>query len=256
MSAALTTDSLRTILGREVEEIHLTIAKSSVLGLDPETIAHTIGIERAEVEELMTTQDYKDIRLLVGAENLKDRTERDSGWDGIENAAVRKLQRRTELENDTDTLLRIAAVANRATRRTAPPKESGPLDPSQAGARVPITLTQRYTEKLNSNGQLIERSQTRHISVLDGSAVNPNFAEVKNLLQGVAAEGTTAPPSRLSGNPQDEDDGVSEAAKAAYRVMAPAEQTQTAIVNRASNSEADSPFTIDELMRAAGRLKR
>lgn len=253
MSAALTTDSLRTILGREVEEIHLTIAKSSVLGLDPETIAHTIGIERAEVEELMTTQDYKDIRLLVGAENLKDRTERDSGWDGIENAAVRKLQRRTELENDTDTLLRIAAVANRATRRTAPPKESGPLDPSQAGARVPITLTQRYTEKLNSNGQLIERSQTRHISVLDGSAVNPNFAEVKSLLAGGGTE-HTIPQSNLTGNPTEGE--VSEAAKAAYRVMAPAEQTQTAIVNRASNSEADSPFTIDELMRAAGRLKR
>lgn len=183
MSAALTVDSLKVILGREVEEIHLTVAKSSVLGLDPETIANTLGVPRAEIEELMESSDYKDVRLLVGAEQAKDRVERDLGWDGIENAALRKLQRRTELENDTDTILRIAAVANRATRRTAPPKESL-LDPSQAGARVPLTLTRRFTEKLNGAGQTIERTETQQISVLNGSAVNPSFKEVNSLLQG------------------------------------------------------------------------
>ena len=73
MSAALTVDSLKSILGREVEEIHLTVAKSSVLGLDPETIANTLGVPKEELEELTETQDYKDIRLLVGAEQAKDR---------------------------------------------------------------------------------------------------------------------------------------------------------------------------------------
>ena len=183
MSAALTVDSLKSILGREVEEIHLTVAKSSVLGLDPDTIANTLGVSKAEIDELMELQDYKDIRLLVGAEQAKDRVERDFGWDGIENSALRKLARRTELENDTDTLLRIAAVANRATRRAAPPKESL-LDPSQAGARVPLTLTRRFTEKLNGSGQLVERTETQQISVLNGSAVNPTFKEVDSLLQG------------------------------------------------------------------------
>lgn len=192
MSAALTVDSLRTILGREVEEIHLTVAKSSVLGLDPETIANTLGVAKAEIEELMEQQDYKDVRLLVGAEQAKERVERDYGWDGIESIAVRKLGRRAELENDTDTLLRIAAVANRATRRTAPPKESV-LDPSQAGARVPLTLTRRFTEKLNGTGQIVERSETQQISVLNGSAVNPSFKEVNSLLQ--ATSGGPAPES-------------------------------------------------------------
>ncbi|MGL5935888.1 MAG: hypothetical protein ACRCZI_09740 [Cetobacterium sp.] len=183
MSAALTIDSLKVILGREVEEIHLTIAKSSVLGLDAEVIANTLGVTRNEIEELMESADYKDVRLLVGAEQAKERVERDYGWDGIEGSALKKLGRRVELENDTDTLLRIAAVANRATRRTAPPKES-PLDPSQAGARVPLTLTKRFTEKLNGAGQVIERSETQQISVLNGSALNPTFKEVNSLLQG------------------------------------------------------------------------
>ncbi len=197
MSAALTVDSLKSILGREVEEIHLTVAKSSVLGLDPETIAHTLGVAKDEIAELMETQNYKDIRLLVGAEQAKDRVERDFGWDGIETSALKKLGRRVELENDTDTLLRIAAVSNRATRRTAPPKESL-LDPALAGARVPLTLTKRFTERLNSGGQVIERSETHQISVLNGSAVNPSFKEVHGLLQGDVTPTPQAPRTNLA----------------------------------------------------------
>jgi hypothetical protein len=195
MSAALTVDSLKAILGREVEEIHLTVAKSSVLGLDPETIANTLGVTKLEIDDLMEQQDYKDVRLLVGAEQAKERVDRDLGWDGIEHSALRKLTRRVELESDTDTLLRIAAVANRATRRTAPPKESL-LDPSQAGARVPLTLTRRFTEKMNNQGTLIERTETQQISVLNGSAVNPTFKEVNGLLQGNVSTAGAAPYSR------------------------------------------------------------
>jgi hypothetical protein len=183
MSVALTTDSLTRILGREVGEIHLTIAKSSVIGLDPETIANALGVTRAEVEDLMQTPDYKDVRLLVGAEHQSARIERDFGWDGIENTALEKLGRRVSMENDTDTILRIAAVANRATRRAAPPKEIT-LDPSQAGQRVPLTLTKRYTERLNSSGNVVERTETQQISVLNGSAINPSFKEVSALLRG------------------------------------------------------------------------
>lgn len=192
MSTALTVAGLEAILGRTVEEIHLTVAKSSVMGLDADTIAGTLGVLKVEIEELMELQEYKDVRLLVGAEQARERVERDGGWDGIEGSAVRKLQRRVELENDTDTLLRIAAVANRATRRLAPPKESV-LDPSQAGVRVPLTLTRRFTEKLNTAGQTIERSETQQISVLNGSAVNPSFNEVSKLLQVNATQQVQAP---------------------------------------------------------------
>lgn len=235
---AITVESLHRILGREVEEIHLTIAKANAMGLPPEVIANSVGIPPEEVAELMESQDYKDVRLLVGSQMLTDRVERDGGWDGIENTAVRKLARKAELENDTDTLLRIAAVANRATRRAAPPKESGPLDPSQAGARVPLTLTRRYTEKLNQTGQVVERSETQQISVLDGSAKNPKFEDVKALLSGVRAA-TVGPEDSQS----------------------PAEPSRTASTSQqyidrvASNSEDAKPFSMEELMAAAKRRK-
>ena len=56
------------------------------------------------------------------------------------------------------------------------------LDPSQVGHRVPITLTRRFTEKLNGAGQITQRTEIQQISVLDGSAINPNFQEVSRLL--------------------------------------------------------------------------
>ncbi len=226
MSNALTVQSLQAILGREVEEVILTIAKSSVLGLDPETIANTLGVERAEVEDVMLTPDYKDVRLLVGADMAKERVDRDTSWDGLETTALRKLGRKAELEQDTDTLLRIAAVANRATRRTAPPKEAGPLDPSQAGARVPLTLTRRYTEKLNGSGIVTERSETQQISVLNGSAVNPTFREVNLLLRGDHTPPALTPSITEGGRP--------------------------ANVNRVE-AEEDIPFSIYELLAAAKR---
>lgn len=183
---ALTTESLKTILGREVQEVTLTVAKSHVFGLDPHTIAEALGVSKEEIDELMASDDYKDVRLLVGAERQREQVEVDSSWDGIEHGALKKLQRRVTMETDTEVLLKIAAVANRAQRRTNPKQAASPLDAASAGQRIPLTLTKRYTEKLQA-GQVIERTETQQISVLDGSAVNPSFSEVQGALKNAAA---------------------------------------------------------------------
>lgn len=198
MAIGMTHAALAQMLGREVEEIHLTVAKAVVMGMDLATLANAIGVPESELKDLTETQDYKDVRLLVGAEHVKSKVESDSGWDGIENTAVTKLFKRVQLENDTETLLKIAAVANRATRRMTPPKEN-PLDPSQVGARIPLTLTRRFTERLNGSGQVVERSEIQQISVLNGSAVNPSFKEVSQALDtprdrpSFMSEGTAIP---------------------------------------------------------------
>lgn len=189
MSIGVTKDSLEQILGREVEEIHLTVAKSLVLGLTVDIVAETLGVAKDEIHELIQTEEYKEVRLLVGAEHAKEKVERDSGWDGIESTALQRLAKRVDRETDSEMLLKIAAVANRATRRAAPPKEAV-LDPSQAGHRVPLTLTRRYTEKLNGSGAVTERIQEQRISVLDGSAINPSFKEVSEILRPQAAPRT------------------------------------------------------------------
>lgn len=192
---ALTTESLTTILGREVQEIYLTLAKSNVYGLDAAAIAETLGVPKDEVEAYMQHADYKDIRLLVGAEHQKSKVETDGNWDGIEQTALTKLAKRVTIESDPELLLKIAAVANKAQRRTNPTKEQGPLDAGGAAQKVSLTLTKRYTEKL-LEGNVMERSETQQISVLDGSAVNPSFDEVQGALRHAAATSGRLPESR------------------------------------------------------------
>src|SRR3546814_6340512 len=92
------------------------------------------------------------------------------------------LSKRAGLEKDTDTLLRIAAVANKAQRRMTQ-KEEHVLDPASAVARVPLKLTKRFTEKLNHDGS-VERSESQEISVTNGTARMPSFESI-NAIFGV-----------------------------------------------------------------------
>lgn len=175
----LTHDSIQKSLNREIAEVILIIAKLAVTGKSPEMIADALGSTRVEVEEIIESQDYKDVRLLVGFEHAKIQTGKDFSWDGIEHTALEGLAKRVGLERDTDTLLRIAAVANKAVRRQSQTQEHV-LDPANAQVRVPLRLTKRFTEKLNHDGSM-ERSETQEISVVNGSAKMPSFESINQI---------------------------------------------------------------------------
>lgn len=175
----LNSESLSAQLGREISEVLVVIAKNEVSGLPPESISKLLGVSVAELQEIQESQDYKDVRLLLGAETAKLMVEKDSSWDAIEAFSLKRLSERLPAERDTDTLLKIAAVANKAQRRNQPMNQV--LDPQQGVARVPLRLTRRMTERLNSDGSR-EREEVQSISLLHGSAENPSFAEIDSAL--------------------------------------------------------------------------
>jgi hypothetical protein len=175
----LTQDSIKAALNREIAEEILVVAKLHVNGMDADSIAQILGSTREEVDELFHTQDFKDVRLLVGVEQARLRTGNDSTWDGIENTALEGLSKRVHLERDTDTLLRIAAVANKAQRRLSQ-NQAHVLDPANAQTRVPLKLTKRFTEKINADGSM-ERSATQEVSVVNGTAKTPSFESINEI---------------------------------------------------------------------------
>lgn len=190
----LTQDSIKAALNREIPEEILVVAKLAVNGMDEESIAQILGSTREEVAELFQTQDYKDVRLLVGVEHARLRAGNDHTWDGIENTALEGLSKRVHLERDTDTLLRIAAVANKAQRRLGNTGNQV-LDPANAQTRVPLKLTKRFTEKINSEGQVTERTETQEVSVVNGTAKTPSFESINEIfaIRGQPAEYAPAP---------------------------------------------------------------
>ena len=183
--STMTAESLSKTLGQTVPEVYVLIAKNSVAGLDSSAIADLIGVTREEIDNVGTDQTYKDVRLLIAAEHASTQTEKDFTWDEIEAESLKKLAKRVPYENDTETLLKIAAVANKAQRRN---HGTNVLDPSKATGRVPLQLSRRIVERLGSDGSH-EREVTQQISVIDGSAVNPKFEDIDAIL-GV----TTRPP--------------------------------------------------------------
>lgn len=176
----LNAESLSKQLGTEVDEVVVLIAKNDVAGLPAETIAELLGLEKHEIVEVQETQVYKDCRLLLGMQHSQGLVDKDFNWDAIEGMALSNLAKRVPFEKDTDMILKIAAVANRAQRRMAPVKQQV-LDPGSAGQKVALQLTSRITQKLAANG---DRSQIeeRQISVMDGSATNPTFKDIDSLL--------------------------------------------------------------------------
>jgi len=160
--------------GEEVPEILIIVAKHAVLDMDSKTIGELIGVSTEEIESLQDDPLYKNVHLLLKAATSGARVNAELGWDSLEEIAISRLLERVPLERDADFLLKVAAMANRATRRTKPEA----LDPGKVGTRVPLTLTARVVRRLHGDGSQEEASEV----TISGSHTNPTFADVDGLL--------------------------------------------------------------------------
>jgi hypothetical protein len=120
--------------------------------------------------------------LIAGAHQAESVVDLTTGWDKLEQSALTNLLRRAPHVRDEETLLRIAAVANKAQRRHQAGKDEGVLDANN-GKSVRINLTTRLVQSFaHSDGQVETRGIEKTISITDGSAVNPSFDEIDQLL--------------------------------------------------------------------------
>ncbi len=180
--ATLNSVKLGQMVGREINDATVLVAKNLVLGNDEEGISQVLGCSKEEVEEIKETQDFKDVYLILAAHYNAAMIQTDLNYDDIEQMALEKLSKRLETVKDVDQLVRIATMANRAQRRNKVSQNDNTLDPSKAGNRVGITLTRRLVEKLTNSG--VTKEQTEQISIR-GNFRNPNFSEVDEFLGGI-----------------------------------------------------------------------
>lgn len=174
----VTAATLSQQLDCEVPVMYVVIAKHSVLGMDDQAIQEVLGCTPEELAEAKADPIYKDVRVHVGAAQAQSRLNQTQGWDAIEDLGIQRLLERLPYEKDSEFLLRVAAVANKAQRRQS--KEQNLLDPSKTAGRVAVTLTQRLVDKLRDGTTRVEE---RQLSISDGSMRTPTFDEVDSLLQ-------------------------------------------------------------------------
>lgn len=174
--AKMTVETIGQMLDREVSDIVVLVAKNVILGGDHTSVAQILGCSDSDVEEVMASQDYKDVHLLLAAQYNHDSIATDLTYDEIEHEALKKIMKSIDREKDVDRLVRIATMANKAVRRQKVPTNHDILDPGSAKGQVKLTLSRRIVDRLNQT-QEIEREITEQISIHGGSS-KPTFEEV------------------------------------------------------------------------------
>lgn len=175
---ALNAEQLSEHLGQEIPEVYVIVAKHEVQGFDSKTVADVLGVSLADIEEARVDPVYQTLIMYLRAEYARIKANTDITYDSLEAIALAKLHKKAEATMDSDFLLKMAVMANKAIRRNTTQKA---LDPSLAPTRVPITLTTRYTRRYTHDG--VEDSVEKQVKLTDGSVVNPTFQDVDDLLQ-------------------------------------------------------------------------
>lgn len=176
---ALDSDALSEMLDQEVPDSYVVIAKHDVLGFPTDQIAEILGVDSSDVAEVQDDSHYKAVRAIISLKQSEQDIGLTHGWDDVESIAVNKLLQRLPYENDSDMLLRTAAVANKAARKKENPNRV--LDPRESNGQTAITLTQRLVTSMSNRGET-KTIEERKISIKDGSMSRPDFSQVNDML--------------------------------------------------------------------------
>lgn len=174
----ITDKTIKEILGLEVDESYVILAKHSVMGTSEETLCNILDVDQPTLKGWMEDSLYLQVRSFIAGRYAQMLTIQAAGWDDVESMSVQGLAKIVRTTNDPDFLLKAAAVANRAQRRARPVNEV--LDPARSQNQTVITLTKRTVERLT--GVSRERAVEQELSIHGGRMVSPNFGEVNELL--------------------------------------------------------------------------
>jgi len=170
--------SLSRELQMEVPDEYVVIAKHQVMGFDDEQIAEIVSCEVGDLQEALLDPIFRAVKALVAGAHANQSLAQTNGWDALENMALEGLIKRAKHEKDPEFLLKMAAVANRATRKQAARPEV--LDPMAKGISR-ISLTTRMVQMMTNQGDRVQEV-SRELSITDGSMGRASFEEVDSLL--------------------------------------------------------------------------
>jgi hypothetical protein len=164
-----------------VPEEFVIVAKHLVMGISQEQVADTMGVEGQVIQSVMEDPLFKEIKGFIGAVYAQEHVSQSAGWDALENMALQKLVDRVKAQRggDPEFLLRVAAVANKAQRRTQ--QQDNVLDAQRVGYTT-ITLTSRLVKKLNQRTGEATQIEEKALSIKDGSMSVVGFDDVNKLL--------------------------------------------------------------------------
>jgi hypothetical protein len=131
-----------------------------------------MNLSDSRISQILTSEEYAKQQALESADKLQRNIELGDGWDDLEGAALKRVKQAMLANPDADFALRVAAVANKATRRAG----AATINPSEKPSVV-VHLNPVFIEKLQQNFDVSTRRERtkgksqREVSVMDVAAV-------------------------------------------------------------------------------------
>jgi len=136
------------------------------------------GLDISQVNRLIESEQFKTLLALEKDSQITNALQYDDGWDYAENLALSKVIENLQSIPDPEYALKVASLANKASRRSNVHKNN-PIVPI-ANLQAVINLNPTFVQKLQKTFEVSERK----LENLEQKTVNLlNPKGVKNLLQ-------------------------------------------------------------------------
>lgn len=155
----------------------IAVFKSS--GISDAALCDSFSFDLGTLHSIFADPVFKDIESRILADKIEANLEVDGDWDKLEARALQNLTKVASVNKDPELNLKIAAVANKAVRRTRAGNTI--LDASQSeGARTTIKLTQRMISKLGTRDSGSDEVLEREVS----ASINMSNEDLEALFSG------------------------------------------------------------------------
>lgn len=129
-------------------EMYKKLAKLILYETPQNQIAMALKLSDGRISQIVQTEEFKEILAEISTEVFDSQQMMNQSWDAIENLAVCHVYEAMQANPDPEFALKVATVANRATRRGQ--LNHMPLQGS-AGVRAVLQLNATFVNKLQQN---------------------------------------------------------------------------------------------------------
>lgn len=142
------------------------VARLEVKGIDETTLCQMFQLSAVALEEMRQSETYAQALAQGQQQQVETPVHIDDNWDGVENTALTRLRTTVADEYDPDRLLKIASVANRATRRNERGANGrGQLNANDAVSKVvQVNFSPTFIKQLNSINPVKEHARVAELA--------------------------------------------------------------------------------------------
>lgn len=168
----------QTNLTAEMQEKFERICRLEQQGISVEQIALALGMSANEIQLAKESDEFKQLAQGIVSEIIEEQTLINSGWDGVEQAALATVISHLQHRKDPDYALRAATLANKATRRNSGQEKHDATLAMRAGARVVINLNTQFISGIaqlqttNREQRMLTVSEKKAVDMMATAAVD------------------------------------------------------------------------------------